>query len=125
MYTVTFNSPDEYLEELRKDAEVGFGIDRKIVRATIEHRGSPVSPNIRLVTAVSTYAVNTVTPTVVKLSRFCGQHWGMGNEHDQQVDQEAEAVLKKVEGVCKELGLDFRAGIIGHAMGEATAGGKK
>lgn len=108
---VSFNSVEEFIEELRKEAEAG-SIEGKIVRVSCLYTNSRISPNIKHVSAVSTFVAHG---HIVRLDRYCGNHWGINQESDDKTLEKAKETSQKIEAVCKELGLDVRTGLFEEA----------
>jgi hypothetical protein len=118
---VKFNDISEYCEELKKEKD---HIDRNIVRLTNQMGPTALSPSIRNLSVISTYANCFSYPTtIVRLEHYCGQLWGMENQ-DTSIREAAEKAINQIEAVCKELGLEVRAGVIEDAP-ETISGGKK
>lgn len=62
MVTVRFNDVDEFLEELRADADAS-AVERRIVRVTRYFRPHVQLPNVRYVSVVASYVKAAVYPT--------------------------------------------------------------
>lgn len=118
-----FNSPDEYLEELKSHMYRRFLTPRSerpgdfangnvtCVRLTNMFTPSPLAPNIRLVNVVATHVV---AGQIVRLDCFCGDDWGENFEPTKKTHERAEAVHKKIREVCADLHIEVRAGIFEH-----------
>src|SRR5881628_1875752 len=82
MAVVKFNTPGEFLAELKQDCQQ---IDRGIVRVTNLYRGSTVSPSLHHLSVVATARVGR---DLVRLDYYCGDLWQIGEQdspHDQHV----------------------------------------
>jgi hypothetical protein len=112
MPTVKFTSPEEFCADLKRDEAT---LHRRIVRCTNLIQPSRMSPNIRVLTVVATYAVRNATgriTDIVKLERYCGDLWGVGEGQDDKVLKEAEAIQDKIKKVCDSLNVEVRAGLL-------------
>ncbi len=99
--SAAFNDPDEFLTELRRDRE---RIDRGILRVTVRRRyGSPF-------VTVSVVATAVVEGVLVKLEHRIGEAFA-GDEKATGLAEKTGAVLDKLTGAGKSLGLDVRAGV--------------
>jgi hypothetical protein len=117
MLTAVFNDPEEFLEDLVKEAErPGGDIARGIVRVTKEVRHTATDPLWNLL-VVATYGVDDGQGGVVHLVRlqhFCGQVW-QGNPGDPVsigVHEKSEKVMEIVVEAARALGLEVRAGVL-------------
>lgn len=113
--TVKFTSVEEFCDELRKEKG---NIERRIVRVTNLYTQSKMAASIKHVQVISTFlvcafpsALPAAGPNIVRLERYCGDIWGIGNQ-DQPVLERAAQVTKKIEDVCQELSLEIRPGVI-------------
>jgi hypothetical protein len=104
--TVMFNSVEEFIAELEKDAAK---VDRQIVRITNLSEGTNISPNIQHVSVFATY---TVEGQIIILKRYCGDIWRLGQQRDKEVLAKAKEHLKTIEEACRRLKLEARAGAI-------------
>lgn len=112
MLQVSFNGVDEFIEELKKEAGVGSiessKIEGNVVRLSNLYTNSRISPNIKHVSLMATFVSNG---HIVRLDRYCGDHWGINAASDQETIDKTKKYGDKIEAVCKELGLDVRAGL--------------
>lgn len=104
MISVLFNSVDEFIEEMIKDADK---IERRIVRVTKSFESTSMSPKMCHVSVKCGYVVDG---GLVELKRYCGLHWGLNNETDIKIMEKTEEIHKKIEKICNELKLEVRAG---------------
>jgi hypothetical protein len=102
--TVVFNSTEEFLEELDKDRKK---IDRRIVRLTVLHQESKLSPNIKHLHAMATFLVKG---EIVMLSEYCGDIWGIETERNDVTAKRVDDKLGAVETFCKMHRLEVRSG---------------
>jgi len=105
---VKFTSPEEFCQEIEKDANAK-AIGRGIVRCTIRHATSRLSPMILHVDAIATYSVGG---QIIKLDHYCGDIWQLNTDDDKKVFDKAKACLSSVEEKCKALDLQVRSGIL-------------
>lgn len=99
--TVSFNDPDEFLEEARKDHD---RIDRGILRLTVRRRyGEPF-------VTVSVVATAVIEGTVVRLEHRIGEAF-VGDEKSNGLATKTKTVLDKLSNAAKPLGLEARAGV--------------
>jgi hypothetical protein len=106
MVTVKFNDVDEFVANLRQDADL---VERKLVRLTFRHKAADPTLPIR---SMSLVASAVVGGQVVTLLTDCGSYMqGSADEHGQ-VAAAARAAAGKVEAVARELGLEVRPGVI-------------
>lgn len=108
MAIIKFNHVEEWDEELQKDLP-----DRCIVRLSYLFKPSRISPNIRHVLLVATHTVTRPggePHQLVRFQRYIGDLWGT-KETDDQVMERGEQLKAKIEAVCRQLGVDVRAGI--------------
>lgn len=103
--TVTFNEPEEFLEELERDAEHVY---RRIVRVTRRWTASKVHPGIHHLELVATAVVKD---QVVQLRRYVGDIWRMKGQ-DQPVLNAADQKQREIEARCQAMGLEVRAGMM-------------
>lgn len=107
MLRVSFNSVDEFLEELKEEAKAG-SIEGNVVRLSNLYTNSGISPNIKHVALVATFVSNS---HIVRLDRYCGDYWGINQASDQETTDKTKEFGDKIEAVCKELGLEVRSGL--------------
>lgn len=76
-----------------------------IVRVTIQHTTSTVSPNIRHVSVHATYLRKIGAPRLllVELTRYCGEYWGPHFPADSL--NTANALVNHITGRLKALSL--------------------
>jgi hypothetical protein len=99
--TVSFNDPDEFLEEVRRDKDK---IARGILRLTVRRRyGEPF-------VTVSVVATIVIEGTVVKLEHRVGEAF-VGDEKAHGLATKTQAILDKISDAAKGLGLEVRAGV--------------
>jgi hypothetical protein len=99
--TVSFNDPDEFLEEVRKDHD---RVDRAILRLTVRRRyGEPF-------VTVSVVATAVIEGTVVRLEHRIGDAF-VGDEKSNGLAAKTKTVLGKLADAAKPLGLEVRAGV--------------
>lgn len=105
---VHFNAVEEFIDELRADG-AGEGVDRQIVRVTLELRPTQHFP-IRNLMVLASYRV---AGKDVRLERFVGQIMGDGggwDASDRKVLDEADTITDRLKVVIHECGLVARAG---------------
>lgn len=73
--TIAFNVPQEFVEELRRDAPA---IHRAVVRVTGRRRAAGRIAPVELLDLMASYRRGD---EVVRLEYHCGQLWGEGFEH--------------------------------------------
>lgn len=108
---VRFNVVEEFLDELRADGTEG--VDRQIVRVTLELRPTQHFP-IRNLMVLASYRV-AGKDVLVRLERFVGQIMGDGggwDASDRKVLDEADTITDRLKVVIHECGLVARAGIL-------------
>jgi len=106
---VRFNALREFLEELRKDAEVG-AVEHKIVRVTKRFIVHSQVPSWEHLQVVATYLARG---QVVTLERYVGILYGKDfEEKDQPVLDKANEIQERIERAARELGLEVRAGVL-------------
>jgi len=119
MTVVKFNQPEEFIEELGKDAHatsiVGdravMTIKDRIVRVTSQSKSSSLSPNIRYIIILATY--ERASGQIVRLEHFCGETWaGVGGEVNEKTKERANEVGDLIRQAGAAQGLDVRAGVI-------------
>src|SRR5215472_7827968 len=102
MIKVTFNSPEEFAAEL----ELGKP-NNNILRLTRLIEFSKQMLPIRYISVVGTFLRDG---QIVKLVRYCGDHWGNGCESDSKTIERVHKVMTDLEDVARSLKIDVRAG---------------
>lgn len=102
---VKFNSPAEFVEELKADAEK---VDRGIVRVTQQFASSNLSPNVRSASIVATARIGD---QIIRLDRYCGDLWGMDSA-DEAVQRKLSDVMMFIDNAVTSFGLTVRPGVI-------------
>lgn len=105
---VKFNNVDEFIQELELSPP-----DHGIVRATYIFTPSSISPNIRHVQVVATCFITREgdAEQIVRLEKYAGDLWGMGDV-DERVMEKAEEAKSSLESKCRHLNLDVRGGML-------------
>ncbi len=105
---VKFNDVDEFCQELAKDTP-----DRHIVRMTYLFKPSSFSSHMRHVLVVATCAVTRpgASVQIVRLEKYIDDLWGAG-DLDEQVMEKGHEVRTKLEGLCRQMNLDVRGGVV-------------
>lgn len=98
---VKFNNTDEFIDELRADADM---IEPKVLRRTTRMLRSGELP---LVT-YTTIATAVVFERLVILEHRCGETMF---KLDEEIKGRLDADYAKLEAAAKELGLEVRAGV--------------
>lgn len=111
MITVSFQSENEFYEEMTRDAE---NIDRKIVRLTYLQESSKVGLS-RLFYLIGSYSVDD---QIVMLRRYYGELVG-DDEKDAGVMQAAALVHTSISAQCQRCGLEVRPGMVKDIQVEA------
>jgi len=111
MQIVKFNQVDEFCEELEREQN---NIDRGIVRVTNSWQQSKLSSNISHVSVIATCSIKG---QIVRLDRYCGDHWGLKSETDEKTMQKAEQAQEEIKVCCVRLNLDMRAGVLEESTG--------
>jgi|SRR2546426_3013631 len=111
MITVKFNSHEEFIAEVAKDAG---NVERGIVRVTQEVSMTKMAPLRRLtVLATAVVVQREVERQLIRLERYCGELWGDGfSEMDKKTHEQAEQTISLIERNLKQCGLEIRAGVI-------------
>lgn len=106
---VVFNSIEEFIEEMRKDAAV-LAIRSGIVRATANYKATAISPNIRNVILTANYEARD---QIIRLERHCGQVWvGIESKESDDTRRRWDDGMARIVAAAAELGVDLRAGAI-------------
>lgn len=103
MPTVKFNDVDEFLTELKADAE---HVDRDLIRITFRHRAEQSTP----FRSIAVIASAVIGGHVVTLEARSGTFFGGSPEADT-AKQEAQKAAAAIEAAAKELGMEVRAGV--------------
>jgi hypothetical protein len=106
---VSFNDPDEFLREVRIDAD---RVDRKIVRLTVRRRYQ--QPFV----SVSVYASAVIGQFVVTLDHRLGETFAVEELRATEVGKKVDTVLTRLQRDMTDLGLEVRPGVF-----EAVEGG--
>lgn len=108
MATVRFNAPEEFVEELARDAD---RVHRRIVRVTCRYSASRLSPNIHHLSVVASALVDG---QVIQLERYVGDIWRIPEE-DGKVYAQRDQVMGELAQRLAALGLEVRAGVLEEA----------
>ena len=106
---VKFNSPAEFLEELK-----WLNNNVKVVRVARLERTSRVSPNI---THWSIVATCRNGDEIIRLDRYCGDYWGNDDPNSEETRRHVKEVMATLEQGCDALGVEVRGGIYEHESG--------
>jgi len=108
---VIFHAVEEFLKELEKDKDL---VERKIVRLTNLYQQSQMTPVIRHLFVAATYKV---AGEIVQFKQHVGDLWNA--EQDKKPLEKSIELQKHIEEVCKEYGLEIRAGMYTEQREEA------
>ena len=103
MATVKFNDTDEFIEELRRDADA---VDRKVLRLTFRYRLVDPSP----MQSMAVVASAVIAGHVVELEDRCGTFF----QQTREADEVRAAAKKRADAIrvaAEELGLEVRSGV--------------
>lgn len=106
---ILFNAPDEFLAELRIDAEK---VEQKILRVTVRHHYR--APFVEICVLASA----VIGPNIVVLEHHLGQIFVGEQLAGSEVGSRTELVTARLREVGEGLGLEVRAGVYEPVSGE-------
>lgn len=98
---VKFNSTEEYIDELRKNAS---SIKNNILRITKRAQFTSISRRLFI---TATYIIGD---EIIRLDRYVGDLVGE-KQADNALYRQADAIMNSIEKTAKELKIDSRAGL--------------
>lgn len=104
MATVKFNDPNEFVEEIARDASK---VEGKILRVTTSQRRGGGLPLVGL----AVIATAVVRGHVVRLDRFCGEYMMPGSPEAEKVRTECNRIADGIRAKAGEMGLECRPGV--------------
>jgi hypothetical protein len=100
---IKFNDAKEFVAELQLSR---LHMPEPILRVTKSFEQSGAVPSAFLVSVIATFEMRT---RIVRLNRYCGEHWPHA---DQKAVELADSTIKVLEDAAKELEVEVRAGVI-------------
>jgi len=104
---VTFTDPDEWLAELQLDSDA---VETQIVRTAVRRIPADAGAGMQRVDVIAGYVARG---HVIELVTVCGVDWHTDSETDRATTARAEDLQSAVSRLCRELGLELRAGRFG------------
>jgi hypothetical protein len=109
MIAAKFSDPDDFLAELKLDSKRIEGRIVRVTPVTIPDSQGPMQHVTVEATAIIEARSEDRPDRLVRLVTYCGELWNI-DKQDEPVRERVGRIMRKVQAVGEELGLEVRGG---------------